>query len=90
MTLQVELFGVPRLLVGKRRVAIETDALTLADAARALAATCPALRGTVLDPATCWLLGGYTFALGTRFTSDPSASLADQTSLLLVASQAGG
>jgi hypothetical protein len=90
VALQVELFGVPRLLVGQRHLTIESSGLTLADAARALAAAYPVLVGKVLDPATGWPLDGYSFAVDTRFTRDPSASVAAGAALLLVSSQAGG
>ena len=90
MALQVELFGVPRLLVGQRHLALEPSGTTLADAARALAEACPALVGKVLSPQTGWPLDGYTFAVDTRFTRDPAALLPATGSLLLVSSQAGG
>lgn len=90
MTVRVELFGVPRLLVGARHLDVEPVGPTLADAARALAAACPALVGKVLDPATGWPVEGYTFAVGARFTRNPAAVLGAGESLLLVSSQAGG
>lgn len=80
----------PRLLVGHRHLRIEPDGATLADAARALAKACPALVGKVLDPPTGWLVDGYTFAVGARFTRDPAALVPAGASLLLVSSQAGG
>jgi len=87
---RVELFGVPRLLAGRRAIEVEPPSPTLADAARALGAACPALVGPVLDPASGWLVEGYTFALETRFTRDPAACVPPRASVLLVASQAGG
>ena len=86
----VELFGVPRLIAGQRRLLLDLADGTLADAARALGAACPALLGKVLDPTTGWPLDGYTFAIETRFTRDPSAALEPGAALLLVSSQAGG
>lgn len=86
----VELFGVPRLLVGRRHLTLEPVGVTLADAARALAGAHPELLGKVLDPDSGWLLDGYTFAVEARFTRDPAAPLPAGRSLLLVSSQAGG
>lgn len=90
VTLHVELFGVPRLLVGQRHLTIQSNGPTLAEAARALAAAHPELLGKVLEPGTGWPLEGYTFAVETRFTRDPATPLRPDTSLLLVSSQAGG
>ena len=63
---------------------------TLADLARALAERCPALRGRVLDPASGWPLDGYTFAVDERFTRDRSRPIGAASTVLLVASAAGG
>jgi hypothetical protein len=90
MALQVELFGVPRLLVGQRHVTLVGDGPTLADAARALAAAHPVLVGKVLDAATGWPVDGYSFAVDRRFTRDPAARVPAGAALLLVSSQAGG
>jgi molybdopterin converting factor small subunit len=86
----VELFGVPRLAAGQRAVTVEARGGTLADVARALAERCPALRGRVLDEATGWPLDGYLFALDERFTSDGGEVVEPGSSVLLVASAAGG
>ena len=84
----VELFGVPRLLAGKR--AIRVASRTLGEAAAALGVACPALCGPVLDPDTGWLLGGYTFVVDERFTRDPACRLTPASAVLLVSSVAGG
>ncbi|HEV8634389.1 MAG TPA: thiamine biosynthesis protein ThiS [Chloroflexota bacterium] len=89
MRVRVELFGVPRLLTGRRAIEIETPGATLGEVARALGQACPELRGRVLDPAG-WLLDGYLFAVGERFTRDAAATVPSDTPVLLVASSAGG
>ncbi|HEY3107644.1 MAG TPA: MoaD/ThiS family protein [Chloroflexota bacterium] len=86
----VELFGVPRLAAGQRAVTVEAAGGTLADVARALAERCPSLRGRVLDAATGWPLDGYLFALDERFTRDAGELIGPDSSVLLVASAAGG
>ena len=86
----VELFGVPRVVVGRRVVEVDVEGVTLGDVARALADSCPPLRGRVLDEATGWPLDGYVFALDERFTRDAGASVCAGSSVLLVASAAGG
>jgi molybdopterin converting factor small subunit len=86
----VELFGVPRLAAGRRAVTVEPGGGTLADVARALAERCPALRGRVLDAATGWPIDGYVFALDERFTRDRGEPVGPRSSVLLVASAAGG
>jgi len=85
---EVELFGVPRLLAGRR--AVVAAGTTLAEVATDLDRRCPALRGKVLDPATGWLLDGYTFVVDERFTRDPAQPLAPTSTVLLVSSVAGG
>lgn len=85
---EVELFGVPRLLA--RQASIRVPDGSLAEVARALLGRCPELAGAVIDPATGWLLDGYTFVVGERFSRDPAASIAPGDAVLLVASAAGG
>jgi molybdopterin converting factor small subunit len=86
----VELFGVPRLAAGQRALTLEVAGGTLADVSRALAERCPALRGRVLDATTGWPLDGYVFALDERFTRDRGEPVGANSSVLLVASAAGG
>lgn len=86
--LTVELFGVPRLLAGTRWV--EVTGTTLANLAADLVRCSPELAGRVLDAATGWPLSGYSFVVDERFTRDRSLSLPPGTSVLLVASAAGG
>ena len=84
----VELFGVPRLLVGAR--SITASGATLADLAADLVRQSPTLAGRVLDAATGWPLDGYSFVVDEKFTRDRSLELPAGTSVLLVASAAGG
>ncbi|MFN8593281.1 MAG: hypothetical protein U0031_17640 [Thermomicrobiales bacterium] len=83
----VELFGVPRLLTGIRVVAAAGE--TLGDVARDLCARQPALAGAVFD-AEHWLLPGYAFVVADSFTRDPALVVPSGTSVLLVATAAGG
>ena len=85
---EVELFGVPRLLAGRRSLRVAGGAL--GEVAAALGAACPALRGRVLHPETGWLLDGYTFVADGRFTRDPACPLTPASAVLLVSSVAGG
>jgi hypothetical protein len=88
ITLTVELFGVPRLLVGERSV-IAAGA-TLSELAADLVRRNPALAGRVLDVASGWPLDGYSFVVAEQFTRDRLRPLREGTSVLLVASAAGG
>src|SRR5688500_7756011 len=67
---EVELFGVPRLLAGRR--SLRARGATLGELAADLAGACPPLVGPVIDGKTGWLLTGYTFVLDERFTTDPA------------------
>jgi hypothetical protein len=84
----VELFGVPRLLVGARATA--AAGATLADLAADLVRRSPVLAGRVLDAVTGWPLDGYSFVVDEQFTRDRTLPLPPGTSVLLVASAAGG
>ncbi len=85
---EVELFGVPRLVAGQRSLRVSGQ--TLGDLAAALGGACPGLLGRVIDGETGWLLHGYTFVLDDRFTTDPSRQVGPAASVLLVSSVAGG
>ena len=87
-TIEVELFGVPRLLVGRR--AARVAGRTLAEAAADLGRRYPALVGKVIDGETGWLVSGYTFVVDERFTRDAACPLTPTSSVLLVSSVAGG
>lgn len=84
----VEFFGVPRLLAGQRSVL--AAGATLAELAADLVVRCPALAGGVLDARGGWPLEGYSFVVDDRFTRDRTRPLTAGTSVLLVASAAGG
>jgi hypothetical protein len=84
----VELFGVPRLLMGAR--SLTAQGATLADLAADLVRRSPALAGRVLDTRTGWPLDGYSFVVDEQFTRDRGLPLHATTSVLLVASAAGG
>lgn len=87
-TVEVELFGVPRVLAGERSLRVEGT--TLGEVAAALGRACPALVGRVLDAEGVWLVGGYTFVVDERFTRDPGTRLTARSAVLLVSSVAGG
>src|SRR4051794_8034786 len=84
----VELFGVPRLVAGAR--AVDAAGATLAELAADLLRRQPALAGRVLDAHTGWPLDGYSFVVDEQFTRDQTHPLRPGTSILLVASAAGG
>ncbi len=84
----VELFGVPRLLMGAR--SLTAAGATLGDLAADLVRRGPALAGRVLDARTGWPLDGYSFVVDEQFTRDRDRPLHAGVSVLLVASAAGG
>jgi hypothetical protein len=84
----IELFGVPRLLAGQR--VVTAAGATLEELARDLARRSPALAGRVLDAESGWPLDGYSFVVDEQFTRERALPLAAGTSVLLVASAAGG
>jgi molybdopterin converting factor small subunit len=84
----VELFGVPRLLVGQR--AVTAAGATLAELAADLVQRSPVLAGRVLEAGTGWPLAGYAFVVDERFTRDRAQPINEGTSVILVASAAGG
>ncbi len=86
--IEVELFGVPRMVVGRRRLRVSGD--SLGAVATALGEACPDLIGRVIDAETGWLLNGYTFVVAERFTTDREHSLEPGMTVLLVSSVAGG
>ncbi len=88
VAVEVEVFGVPRLLLGAPRA--QAAGRTLGEVAADLAARNPALAGKVLDPGTGWLLPGYVFVVDGRFTRDRALPIAPASEVLLVSSVAGG
>jgi molybdopterin converting factor small subunit len=87
-TIVIELFGVPRLIAGKR--AVTASGATLGELAVDLMRRHPALAGRVLDARSGWPLDGYSFVVDEEFTRDRSRRLHAGCAVLLVASAAGG
>jgi hypothetical protein len=69
---------------------VDASGENLADLAADLVQRCPALAGRALDAATGWPLDGYSFVVDEQFTRDRDLPLRPETSVLLVASAAGG
>jgi len=88
VTLTVELFGVPRLLAGSR--AVTASGRTLAELAADLVRRQPVFAGRVLDAGTGWPLDGYSLVVDERFTRERELPLRPETTVMLVASAAGG
>jgi molybdopterin converting factor small subunit len=86
--LTIELFGVPRLLLGKRSA--NAAGCTLGALAADLMIRCPELAGRVLDAEDGWPLAGYSFVVDEQFTRDRAHPLHAGTTVILVASAAGG
>ena len=84
----VELFGVPRLLAGVR--VAPAAGRTLGEIAHFLGVRYPALCGRVIDRETGWLVDGYTFVVDERFTREEGRTVTTASSILLVSSVAGG
>jgi hypothetical protein len=70
--------------------AVDAAGITLAELAADLLRRQPTLAGRVLDPSTGWLLDGYSFVVDETFTRDQTHPLCPESSVLLVASAAGG
>jgi molybdopterin converting factor small subunit len=87
-TVEIELFGVPRVVTGQRSVGVVAE--TLDEAVRQLALMAPALLGTVINRDDLCLLNGYTFVVDDCFTRDPRTPIASGSAVLLVSSVAGG
>ena len=85
---EVELFGVPRLLVGQCSLPVRGQ--TAGEVVSALGEASPSLVGPVIDAETGWLVDGYTLVVDEVFSRDPHRSLWDASSVLLVSSVAGG
>ena len=91
-TIQVELFGLARMLCARREVQIavpnqsNTRHLVLA-----LSKSCPQLIGQVIREDLSGLQESYTFNLnGIAFISDQQLELETDNRILLFSSQAGG
>ena len=92
VNVQVEFFGLARILSGRRQVELSVpEASESGDVVVALAETCPELVGGVLLEDRSGLRESYTFNLnGTSFICDQPMQLRTGDSILLFSSQAGG
>ncbi len=92
ITVRVELFGTPRLLVGKRELALELPPeFSRRTFVSALADACPALAGRVIREDFGDLQEGYVLNRnGVAFLSEETISLSAGDSLLILSNQAGG
>ena len=90
MSIQVELFGIPRLRAGASVVEIKTDhGLTLGEVLIRLAQDCPALERECIEAGR--VKQGYVANLdGQKFVSDPDVIVESGSSLLIMSADAGG
>jgi len=87
LAIAIELYGVPRLRAGTRRVTVE--AATLAAALDGLGRACPGVVGAVVSRGH--VLPAYRLSLnGERFVSDPETPLVEGDVLLLLSADVGG
>ncbi len=89
---RVELFGIARLLAGRRLIEVELgERADVRSVLRELGARCPALVGPVIRPDLAGLAEGHALNLnGLRFVVDPDAAVAPGDALILLSSSAGG
>ncbi len=89
---RVELFGIARLLAGRRLVEVELgEASDVRSVLRALGQRFPALVGPVIRPDLAGLAEGHALNLnGLRFVADPDSPVAPDDALILLSSSAGG
>lgn len=92
MMVQVELFGLARLLAGSPRLEVLLpDDATFRDVVPALADLCPGLVGVALLQDLSGLESGYTFSLnGRSFVADLETRLAPGDAVLLLPAAGGG
>ena len=91
MSIQVELFGIPRLRAGKAIVLIDTDqdSLQLREVLARLAQSCPELESECIEDGR--MKEGYIANLdGQQFVSDPDCRVHSGRSLLIMSADAGG
>jgi hypothetical protein len=69
---------------------VAASGATLGELATDLVSRQPSLAGRVLDADNGWPLAGYCFVVDEAFTRDPRLPLSARTSVILVASAAGG
>ena len=92
ITVRVELFGTPRLLVGRWELALQLPPeFSRRTFVSALAGACPALVGRVVREDLDDLQEGYVLNRnGVAFISEDTLSLSAGDSLLILSNQAGG
>jgi hypothetical protein len=85
---EVELFGMPRVIAGRSLAlasGVDLQAI-LAD----LVDQIPDLGAHILDSEQQWLNTGYTFVVDGSFTIDPSLAVGTDSQVLLVSRASGG
>jgi molybdopterin converting factor small subunit len=87
-TVQIELFGMPRVVAGQSVVAIQ--ATTVGMVLEKLIEQFPALEAQILNADKTRLNAGYTFVVDGTFTSDPSCFVSPESEVLLVSRASGG
>lgn len=91
MSIQVELFGIPRLRAGRAIVEIDTDrgSLPLGEILTRLVHSCPALQRECIEDGR--MKEGYVVNLdGQQFVSDPAFMVASGRCVLIMSADAGG
>jgi hypothetical protein len=86
--ISIELFGMPRIVAGTRR--IETTGDDLAGILERAIAEAPSLREHIVDADGTWLNPGYTFVVDGHFTNDPAQIVTPESDILLVSRASGG
>jgi molybdopterin converting factor small subunit len=86
--INVELFGMPRIVAGTRR--IEASGSALGDILQSAIERAPILRNHITDENGTWLNPGYTFVVDGQFTNDPDHVVSSESDVLLVARASGG
>jgi molybdopterin converting factor small subunit len=87
-TVQLELFGMPRVIAGTDHAKV--TGASLREILDQAVAQYPALAQHLLLEDTGWLNSGYTFVVNGRFTSDPEHPVPPNASVFLVSKASGG
>ncbi len=92
MTCTVELFGVARLVAGKREIALTVErGATIARVFASLAERVPALSGRVIVANGSALMDGYACNVnGLEFVRDITVRVKDGDRIVLLSADAGG
>jgi hypothetical protein len=85
---EVELFGMPRVVAG-RSLALASG-VDLRGILTDLVDQIPDLGPHILDSEQQWLNAGYTFVVDGSFTNDPSLAVGTNSQVLLVSRASGG